>query len=641
MTNSVMRAVVCNGNDPLNILFEAATEHDEMLEDGSRSLEDSSSHLQQTEPPTGVISGDPSSATFSSVEFSNVASIAGLSSVDADTLSIWNSSRFVKMGLLSAEQAVTYVDAYVYLHTLKILKLKALRFFQNLSPLSPILTNYYADHRNHSLLLLREPLLCSTILMISTRYHTLPGIGSQSRSRFTHRELWNYTQRLIQRVILGQEKGPSNTLRSVGSIEAFLLMSEWYPQAIQFAPENYGWDSELVMTSEQSNLPSKSWLEDIIEPTKRSDRMSWMLLGSAQMLAHELGIYSEEAEVPRTGENEELLRRLRARELLCVYVTILAARLGCRSMIALSFSKSVLAQLKVPTSRPLGAWIDLLKLAKTVSTLLFSSPLGTQELLRSGRYVDLMEHLQPLLIQWRQKYLDSNPDTEFENLENEKSVEALLFIEYHSVRMYANSLAMQAAIEHCLGQRDIGFSDGSELPQTSSSNFEDDLEYPFIQEVICDACEILQRAIMLSSANSLRFYPARTFFRIIGASVFLLKAVILGVQNSRLPDFLDLLERTVKALKVSAIDDVHSSASYAILLDRHVARLRSIFDSKSASARLGTDSNGSTGPNFLANNYNGASNEYDDTWATFALDPFLSFDIAQDLTTFNGHGFEF
>ena len=246
--------------------------------------------------------------------------------------------------------------------------------------------------------------------MISSRYHTLRGIASLSRSRFIHEELWQYTQRLIQRIILGQEKGPDYALRSIGSIEALLLMSEWHPQAIDLAPSRYGWDSELLVTNEQPTLKSNSWLEDVIEPTKRLDRMSWMLLGSAQLLGHELGIFREQREEdPSERAESEQFRRMKVRELLCIYVTLLAARLGCHSMIAITFSKSALSKLTKPSSRPLGAWIELMKLTKAVNGLLFPSASGTRELLRTGNYIDLLEHFQPLLDQWCQKHLDGSP----------------------------------------------------------------------------------------------------------------------------------------------------------------------------------------------------------------------------------------
>ena len=73
-------------------------------------------------------------------------------------------------------------------------------------------------------------------------------------------------------------------------------MTEWHPRALHFPPENDGWDSSLGSNNDDSYYSSKRneethlirWREEVFEPAKRSDRMSWMLLGLANTLAHEL-----------------------------------------------------------------------------------------------------------------------------------------------------------------------------------------------------------------------------------------------------------------------------------------------------------------------------------------------------------------
>lgn len=232
--------------------------------------------------------------------------------------------------------------------------------------------------------------------------------------------------------MLGQEKSSTAKTRTVGSIEALLLLSEWHPRALHFPPASDGWDAGLVPmdpeiceepTSPEGN-PSvcSRWLEDVIEPARRSDRMSWMLLGCGLSLAHELGIFEQEESSKKGVPQEDRLearrkaaRNSRARKLLYVFVEQLASRIGCTSMIPQSLSHTVLGKSFAGEVLPgsnhseafVSAWIELTKLVKSASDMLFPSSSFTRQLLRTGRYIGLLEHFQPLLSQWRGRYLDS------------------------------------------------------------------------------------------------------------------------------------------------------------------------------------------------------------------------------------------
>lgn len=232
-------------------------------------------------------------------------------------------------------------------------------------------------------------------------------VGSQTKSR----RLWQHCEHLIMRVILGQEKGSRLKTRTVGTIEAMLLMVEWNPRSLHFPPEGDGWDSALILTEpedlqlKQGASASERWEEDVIEPARRSDRMSWMLLGVALTLAHELRIFGEEtmtADVD-TDNSINTQRRSRARKLLFVLISQFASRSGFTSMISSSLSHTIV---RSPNSHSMSndswdgfmnAWLELTKLFRFVSEMIFPSSTVTQQLLRSGRYLGMLEHLQPLL----------------------------------------------------------------------------------------------------------------------------------------------------------------------------------------------------------------------------------------------------
>ncbi|EZF26996.1 hypothetical protein H103_00984 [Trichophyton rubrum CBS 288.86] len=600
---SVMRTVVSSGNDALNILFQAAAQEqdNEMIDvestdrrpsiskeggtgddvNGSAGAgtgtgqERPYSQHQKTQSHAGVRTYDTPTSTISYGGFPT-SDPTQLSHVEPDVLAVWDQCRFVKMGWFSSREAVTYVDM----------------FFKNMAPLSPILSHFYSHHRNHYWLISQEPVLCCTILMISSRYHTLPGVGGASRGFFIHQRLWQHCQHLIMRVMLGQEKGSKAKTRTVGTIEALLVMSEWHPRSLHFPPESDGWDSDLMMdntpehhdsTSPDSSVSASSrWLEDVIEPARRSDRMSWMLLGSGLTLAHELGIFDTDDSRAKSlisspeGEHhgfpvEETMNfpRHRIRQLLYVFINQLASRLGCMSLMPQSLNHSIVAPSSLNTGIDewqtfMNSWIELTKLAKSVTDMFFPSATFTRQQLHSGRYIGLLDHFRPLLSQWRQKHLDSKHLS--------RPFVDMIFIEYQFVRVYTNSIGMQAVVERVLNESDPDVV----MDDVRQANM-DEIDYEFIQEVIDGSCNLLQKVTTLAENGALRFSPVRIFLRITSSSIFLLKALSLGVRNAKLQESLDILTKSIQALRSSSLDDIHLASRYATLLDSLLSRLRRSF----------------------------------------------------------------
>lgn len=304
------------------------------------------------------------------------------------------------------------------------------RFFANLAPLSPVLSDFYSYHSNHYYLVTQDSLLCCAVLMISSQYHILEGIGGATRASFLHQKLWDYCQQLIMRLTLGQEKRSKAKTRTLGSIEALLLLTEWQSRALLFPPTVDGWDSDFLVTTTISKDPpvqatkssaSTRWLEDVVEPVHRSDAMSWMLIGMAFSLGHELDLFSPAktgtAENSRSDDvfsKEQALTRSRLVKLLYVFADQYSARLGYTSMVCPSLSHAVALKSpstnldKDPWNSFMMAWIELTRLAKSVSDMLYAGEDNTQRLLKSGRYVSLLQHIQGLLSQWHQKFLASN-----------------------------------------------------------------------------------------------------------------------------------------------------------------------------------------------------------------------------------------
>lgn len=356
-------------------------------------------------------------------------------------------------------------------------------------------------------------------------------------------------------------------------------MSEWHPRALHFPPETDGWDDDLIPEAPRTHdnndsnpAPGNRGVEDIIEPARRSDQMSWMLLGCALSLGHELGIFETEGSIPPANEPEwrdqMAIRWQRVQRLLYVYINQLAWRIGCMSPIPQSLTHAILGGRKPQGLSPPGStwltfmdsWIELTKLAKSVTDMFFPSAAFARQQLHSGRYVGLLEHFRPLLNQWKDKYLQPQVlDKAFYND---------LFIEYHFVRVYTHSVGMQAVVERAVAENDPNNFDGVR-PMTIDST-----DYEYIQEVIDGCGQILQKVTHLAEAGALRFSPVRIVLRITSASIFLMKALSLGTRQAKLQESIEILEKSIKALKSNALDDVHLSTRYAALLDMHVSRLR-------------------------------------------------------------------
>jgi hypothetical protein len=282
----------------------------------------------------------------------------------------------------------------------------------------------YAKRSNHYLLVTHEPVLTCMILVISSRYHTLPTIGGHSRGYLIHQRLWDHFQHLLMRLVLGLEKYSKAKTRTLGTIEALLLLTEWHPRALYAPPPSDGWDSDILFTvrdrrdqngSTVDNPSRTRWREDVIEPAHRSDRMCWMVLSCALSLGNELGIFDEQdkdnvasVNLPQ-HERRIVQQKTWLARLLYVYQEQLSSRLGRRSMMTPSNSHSAVYSDTSHTSSDkrkcawapfVTAWTRLTKIVRSISDLLFPNPATTVQVIRSGRYISMTEHIQALLTAW-------------------------------------------------------------------------------------------------------------------------------------------------------------------------------------------------------------------------------------------------
>lgn len=144
------------------------------------------------------------------------------------------------------------------------------------------------------------------------------------------------------------------------------------------------------------------------------------MLGMAMSLANELGVFDQREEDVAAGGNmsgyeaRQHHRRRALAKLLFLYQEQLSSRLGCKSLMPESVSHGITSS---STSRVsfakrgedwnsiMIAWTELTKMVRSISDVLFPSQAITGQLLRSGRYIGIIEHFRLLLAGWEEKHL--------------------------------------------------------------------------------------------------------------------------------------------------------------------------------------------------------------------------------------------
>lgn len=192
----ILHKEVHNANEALNLLYEAAAEGRSETEGGRNT-----------------------NARGFETQFSERD--------DPNTIA-WRKFWCVKAGWMTDAEARRYVDLYYFPSS----KANCSSFFDNLNPLAPIISPLLKN--NHTLLATTEHALANTILTISARYFTLPGIGGASRSYAIHDRLWRYTRGLLSKLPFSG----SRAVRKYGMVESLLLLTEWHARNYHFPDDD-------------------------------------------------------------------------------------------------------------------------------------------------------------------------------------------------------------------------------------------------------------------------------------------------------------------------------------------------------------------------------------------------------------------
>ncbi|GAV54034.1 hypothetical protein ZYGR_0AK05360 [Zygosaccharomyces rouxii] len=183
--------------------------------------------------------------------------------------------------LLSEDEAIRLIDI----------------FFLTMHPFFPHIPLQLQDPHE----LVRYPILLCAILTISARYNSFDELGfydgeAHNRNIEVHERLWIYCQRLISQTIWAEA-----STRSIGTVLAFLLFTEWNPRAIHWKWSDYanypGLNDVSKRESNSANTPREIETFTGMAVVRRSDRMAWMLIGAAVRLAQDMSFIDTSSKI--------------------------------------------------------------------------------------------------------------------------------------------------------------------------------------------------------------------------------------------------------------------------------------------------------------------------------------------------------
>ena len=272
-----------------------------------------------------------------------------------------------------------------------------------------------------------------------------------------------------------------------------------------------------------------------------------MLLGSALALAHERNLFTEQHHLVGTDtpsySNFLLKERCeRLKRVLFIYINQLTSLIGC-STAKTPFHTTMQSAIDgshwtgdVHWDSFMNTWVSLIKLVRSSSDILFPSKTATQDILRTGRYSDLLEHFQPLLQQWLIEYekirgmhlttsVSSDHFANASTLETDDSLHFdLLLIEYQYVRVHIHSLAIQAVASRQVDRKNR--LNGNSVDISTQDHI-------LLREVHGGCDRILETILKLNREGHLRYLPIRTYIQVASASVYLIKVRSIAPSVSR------------------------------------------------------------------------------------------------------------
>ena len=416
--------------------------------------------------------------------------------------------------------------------------------------------------------------------MISSRYNPIPGPTSSSHASHVHSCIWRYCQKMVTALIFGQSRIALGSDTSYGTIMALLLLCEWHPRAFHFSPDADGLGGfampALDGDPEQEELTAhERWLRQVHEAVQCSDRMSTMLVGCSLTLSHELHVFDDvDDRLDDTALPFPVVppQQAHARHLIYLYTHLLADKPSFTSLLPEKVSQLLAENRRAGdtadrTHSITKAWLELTDLWRSFQEMAPTMKSTASGNTRARKSLSLVDHFTSLLTQWSHRHV--------ENTDMTYGLQKILAIEYNYAQVRCNSFGMQVQVER---MQSNGQKSTSGLASDSNSmDASPAIATTYAENVTTQCCALLTVIVDMHTDQALRYAPVRVFMRTVAASVLLLKTLAIGVRTRQLRSALDLLDRVVRALESSAVDDVHLARHYATLLNSCLQRARSSF----------------------------------------------------------------
>ncbi|CAH0025569.1 unnamed protein product [Clonostachys rhizophaga] len=489
-------------------------------------------------------------------------------------LRAWKDCPFVRMGLLLPEEAISLVD----------------RFFMHMAPQSQILDGFFADHDSHHILVSHEKFLSCAILTVSSRHHHLGGTRGASRCQLIHFRLWEYCQRFITQLVFGESDYFGSGLRTLGTVEALLLLLEWHPlplltpMPLEDCTDSHTW--EPLQTSDSSSAARTApqvLAKEVADRAKKSDRFSLMILSCAITLANELCISGNVDSEPysiKINPYQHELRLRKRRSPLCkvlyVYSEHLLMRTGSKQLVP---RNAYLGSITTKESQEIidesfdqfmDARSELARVSRMVFDTLPPSTTVDQVYLQSARCTEMVDHFLCVLDTWERRFLASFASGEAVKVDAQR--EDIMIAEHQTVKIITASAGLRALTRHntsLWSQEDIATSDILAGQRQ------------YARVIIDASLEILHLATRLAQHNALVYGSENLFMRIALASALIVVALGFEIEKAKLVASRSALEQVIEALKKDEPDDLHLASYYAALLEQCLSSIPPITEKSS------------------------------------------------------------
>ncbi|TXT08898.1 hypothetical protein VHUM_03026 [Vanrija humicola] len=425
-------------------------------------------------------------------------------------------------------------------------------FELSMAPLYPIIHPMLFEASYLETLVKQESILLGSILVIAARYSN---VLANDRGALVHEKLSTWVRFQLLAVMDGD---PS--LRSISTVEALLLLSEW-PMVPMTKTEDrdYGDDSRV----EEAVL---------LRPSLRYDAYAWTNIGWAVRLAQELGIHDAvnlQRMMGSVGKSWKQHRMLKTWVYCYNAERHIAVRQGRNTVLQEAMTtqwwESVSDLVGHDNRGPRGSsdvhtsdvfiLSCIAQLMGTIQDHLYPNKEVTRALLRTGAW-------EPFLRSFRLEIRYSKRSVQYK-LRDGSIDSALLQIELDYVVLYANAIALRALQGKLRRRRqvnDVHYSNPSLLNM---------VEGPWIMEALTAARSIIDVTLnVLEARQILRYCPSRIFQYILFATTFLYKALASGMVEYGEQSMAVTLDKVVSALNNAAIDEAHFLRGFASLLKR-------------------------------------------------------------------------